>query len=327
MRHPAARRAATAEGKIMNEHITRMVYYMEVHLLYASFVCCVCWLLTSIRDGSATTKYWIWAATSLNFILPVGAIVGEIWASRFFWARPLGFMGALGVAITDNTRVAMALFFMWLGGGALMFARLFLRLRSDRLNAESISSESSIYNKAGFLAQGIPVRYVAKRHAPAVNGVLHPQISLPDGIEQLLDEPELNAVLIHELTHARRRDNLIRLMHEIIQGVLWFHPLVWFTGSRLALYRELSCDESVIQRSHGGDLVSALEKLANPERSFLLEATVSSFLSHRIAQLAGDRQRKSHAANTIMISVFCAALLSGIFSTVAHTACCFLARK
>jgi hypothetical protein len=46
---------------------------------------------------------------------------------------------------------------------------------------------------------------------------------------------------------------------------LWFHPLVWITGSRLALYRELSCDESVIQSGHGRDLVSALAKLANPE--------------------------------------------------------------
>jgi hypothetical protein len=60
-----------------------------------------------------------------------------------------------------------------------------------------------------------------------------------------------------------------------------------YTGSRLALYRELSCDESVIPNAHGGDLVSALAKLASPEEPFLLQATASSLISHRLARLAG----------------------------------------
>jgi Zn-dependent protease with chaperone function len=92
----------------------------------------------------------------------------------------------------------------------------------------------------------------------------------------LLSEPEINAVLIHELTHARRRDNLTRLIYEAGLCVLWFHPLVWLAGSRLALYRELSCDEPVIQSGHGGDLVSALTKLANPEGTLLQQTTAPS---------------------------------------------------
>ena len=57
----------------MLEHITRGLYYFEVHLLFASIVGLVAWVLTSIRGGSATTKYWIWVVTMLNFFLPVGA--------------------------------------------------------------------------------------------------------------------------------------------------------------------------------------------------------------------------------------------------------------
>ena len=40
---------------------------------------------------------------------------------------------------------------------------------------------------------------------------------------------------------------MIRLVHEAGVCAFWFHPLVWLTGSRLALYRELSCDESVLR--------------------------------------------------------------------------------
>ena len=55
-------------GKGMHEHITRALYYFEVHLLFASIVWCAAWVLTSIRQGSATMKYWIWVAALLNFI-------------------------------------------------------------------------------------------------------------------------------------------------------------------------------------------------------------------------------------------------------------------
>jgi beta-lactamase regulating signal transducer with metallopeptidase domain len=160
-----------------------------------------------------------------------------------------------------------------------------------------------------------------------VDGVLHPYISLPIGIDRLLSEHELNAVLIHELTHARRRDNLIRLIHEVSLCVLWFHPLVWIAGSRLALYRELSCDESVIQSAHGEELVSALAKLANPEKALLLQASASSFISHRLARLAAPPQPTYRAASMVLSSVFGAVLLWGICGTVAHTACCFFAKR
>jgi beta-lactamase regulating signal transducer with metallopeptidase domain len=160
-----------------------------------------------------------------------------------------------------------------------------------------------------------------------VDGVLRPHISLPKGIDRLLSERELNAVLIHELTHAKRRDNLIRLIHEVGLCGLWFHPLVWITGSRLSLYRELSCDESVIKSAHGADLISALAKLASPEETFLLQATASSFLTHRLALLAvAQPQRSCRAASALLALAFGAVLLASVFETVAHTACCFVAR-
>ena len=132
--------------------------------------------------------------------------------------------------------------------------------------------------------------------------------------------------MIHEITHAKRRDNLIRLVHEIGLCALWFHPLVWITGARLSLYRELSCDESVIRGARGRDLVSALAKLANPEQPFLLQAMASSFLSLRIAHLTMPQPRTGSVASRLLAMTFGAVLAMGVFQTVAHTACCFLAK-
>jgi beta-lactamase regulating signal transducer with metallopeptidase domain len=308
----------------MHEHIARVIYYAEVHLLFTSIVWLAAWILTSIPGGSATTRHWIWLATALNFMLPLGAIFDKLLAPRLSWATPLGVMGDVGVRIAENAPLAMVLW-VWLMGATLMLARLALRIRAEHRDAAA--DQGAFEPKRGFLAQGISVRFADARRGPAVEGLLHPHISLPYGIDRLLSKRELNAVLIHELTHARRRDNLLRLIYEVGLCGLWFHPLVWITGSRLALYRELSCDESVIQNAHGRELVSALAKLAHPENAFLLQATASSFIKRRLARLTGARPHRGHpVANALLSVVFGAVLLTAVFETVAHTACCFVAR-
>jgi beta-lactamase regulating signal transducer with metallopeptidase domain len=311
----------------MPEHITRGFYYVEVHLLFASIVWLAAWALTSIRGGSATTKYWIWVATSLNFIVPVGAVLDKMWASHLAWATPLSVVGDVGATLTRSAPLVAALGAVWLLGATLMAIRLGLRLRADRRAARAADGPGSPGPRPSLLAQGVPVRFAESRQAPAVDGVLRPHISLPSGIDRVLSEHELNAVLIHELTHAKRRDNLIRLVHELGLCGLWFHPLAWITGSRLSLYRELSCDEAVIRSAHGGDLVSALAKLASPEEAFLLQATASSFLGYRLARLASEPpQGRSRTASALLAIVFAAVLLGGVLETVAHTACCFIPR-
>ena len=306
----------------MHELITRGLYYLQVHLLYASIVWIAAWSLTSTLRGSATTKYWIWVATSFNFVFPLGALLDRYWTSLLLPASPLGVIGDMAGSISRSP-AASVLFGVWLAGATLMSTRLWLRVRAERRNTQKASRRDPM-----IVAHGVPVRFAASRQGPAANGVLRTHISLPDGIERLLSEHELNAVLIHEVTHARRRDNLIRLIHEAGLCVLWFHPFLWMTGSRLSLYRELSCDESVIQNAHGGDLVSALAKLANPEETFLLQSTASSFLSDRLARLiAAPPQRARRAASILLSLMFSAVLLWGFFGTVTHTACCFITRK
>jgi beta-lactamase regulating signal transducer with metallopeptidase domain len=163
----------------------------------------------------------------------------------------------------------------------------------------------------------------AMGEAPSVGGVLRPHISLPQGIDRLLSKAELEAVLIHEVIHARRRDNLIGLLHELALCGLWFHPLVWLTGFRLAMFRELSCDDSVIASSRGVDLVSALAKLAVPEDSHLLRAGAASLLSHRVARLTtSEPRRTNHAADWLLIAVFAGIFLGGVFGTIAHNPSC-----
>ena len=78
-----------------------------------------------------------------------------------------------------------------------------------------------------FLIQGTPVRFSLAGNGPVVDGVLRPRICRLYGIHRLLTKSGLNAILLHELTHARRRDNLIWLIHEIGLCLLWSRALAW----------------------------------------------------------------------------------------------------
>jgi beta-lactamase regulating signal transducer with metallopeptidase domain len=273
---------------------------MEIHLVYASIVCVAAWLLTSLPRGSATQKYWIWVATSINFLLPLSAVPDRFWPPRAAWFTS-------NVAALD-ARVALpatAIAVVWSIGAAVMAARLVVRIAAGRRDDGAAPS---------FLRDGVPVRFTASQRVPAVDGILRPRIALPAGLDRVLTADEFDAVLLHELRHAKRRDNLIRLVHEAALCLFWFHPLVWMTGARLALYRELSCDESVMD---GRDLVSALAKLAAPDDALLLQASASSFLTARLASLTAPDRRP---ANAMLAIAFGAILLCGAAGPVAHSA-------
>lgn len=309
----------------MHEQIARSMYYCSIHLLYASIVGILAWLLTSFRVASATTKYWIWVVAAFNFVVPSGALIDKLWATHLTWARPLG---AIGGPIWDMTegRTAVVLAAIWVSGTSFMLLRLILRLRNEsrELRPTAINDPEVISNIA---AIGYPVSFGDEDQGPAVLGIFFPHILLPIGIGKLLTQRELSAILLHEVEHARRRDNLIRVLYELSFCVLWFHPVLWLAGARMAFYRELSCDESVLRHAHGEALLSALAKLALPEQARVLEASASSHVSYRLLNLARSTQTTNRAASFILSSLFATALSVGTFQTIAHTACCFVLKR
>lgn len=308
----------------MREHVAPFIYYLEVHLLYASILCFLAWALTSIRGASATWKYWIWVATCLNFIVPLGGFFDHFGASTYSWGRQLGGLDAVGSGMSQHPVVGCLLGGVWLCGATMMFVRLLLRLQANHRDAHAACPRVL---RRSLIALGVPVRVSGTALTPSVKGFVRPSISLPESIGRLLSRHELNAVLMHEVTHAKRRDNLIGLIQELVLCGLWFHPLAWLTAFRLALYRELSCDDAVIARAHGAHLVTALAKLGQPEKPSLLQAHASSFMSVRVARLMSPQpEAPDFLANAMLAALFGALLLACILGTIVHTAHCFVVR-
>ena len=82
---------------------------------------------------------------------------------------------------------------------------------------------------------------------PGVLGIVRPRLLWPVGLSDRLSDPELESILAHEACHVDRWDNLSALVQVVVEHVFWFHPLVWWLGTRLVDARELACDEEVLQ--------------------------------------------------------------------------------
>ncbi|MCL2153974.1 MAG: M56 family metallopeptidase, partial [Oscillospiraceae bacterium] len=88
--------------------------------------------------------------------------------------------------------------------------------------------------------------------SPFVLGILKPQIYFPIG----LSEQEKSYVVLHEQTHVRRSDHIVKFAAYFILCLHWFNPLAWVAFILMGVDMEMSCDERVL-REMGGETKKA----------------------------------------------------------------------
>jgi len=95
------------------------------------------------------------------------------------------------------------------------------------------------------------VRHVELRlsehiQGPLAIGVMRALILLPVSALTALSPEQLEVVLAHELAHVRRADYLWNLLQTMVETLFFFHPAVWWVGSKVRQQRELCCDDIAI---------------------------------------------------------------------------------
>lgn len=85
------------------------------------------------------------------------------------------------------------------------------------------------------------VRVSDDERAPFVMGVFYPLLVLSR--RQLVRPGELETVIVHEVTHLRRGDMLVRCVQCVAGLVFFFWPVVAWVNRRIDRAREYACDE------------------------------------------------------------------------------------
>ena len=228
------------------------------HLLQSTLFGGAVWILTlALKTNRAAVRYWLWFAASVKFLVPFAPLF--VIGGQLHWrlapavaAAPVSIVmdqisqpftisspDAATVAVASSTLMPRVLFGVWLCGfaiGLFYWLRALRRIRAIRRTATPLD-----------LNLPIPVMSCAARMEPGVYGIRKPVLLLPEGITERLRPTQLEAVLIHEIWHVRRRDNLTGAIHMVVELIFWFHPLVWWIRTQLVAERERACDEEVIR--------------------------------------------------------------------------------
>lgn len=79
---------------------------------------------------------------------------------------------------------------------------------------------------------------------PFVMGIIKQKIYLPSNITK----EAMEYVILHEQTHIKRRDSLIKGIAFFVTILHWFNPLAWVSFFCMGSDMEMSCDETVIKQ-------------------------------------------------------------------------------
>ncbi len=208
----------------------------------------------------------------------------------------------------------------WFAASALLALRLVRRaLRVRQLSREPFSlplHDPRILQIAGACAHQLGLRHAPRLRwlpddlSPFVAGVFRQTVYLPRSARDWPSE-KCRMILLHELSHVRRRDPAAKLLLEVLLVVHWCNPFVWILRRSFLAACEDACDRRVLAAGfpaarYAGCLIDLAS--GKPDAPALhaalgsrsnLVSRIRRILSHPAENLG--RGRRSHQALAILL--------------------------
>jgi beta-lactamase regulating signal transducer with metallopeptidase domain len=155
----------------------------------------------------------------------------------------------------------------------------------------------------------------------AVPGLLPPMVVagwrrsrllLPAELLERLNATQRRALLLHELTHLKRGDHLVRLLEGVVGIAFWWLPIVRSIGGRLRACEEACCDAAVVarlpraRRDYARLLLDVIDFADPLPRHALPHATAmspSDGLEQRVRAILQQHEPKRRARSTAVLAI------------------------
>jgi GWxTD domain-containing protein len=213
---------------------------------------------------------------------------------------------------------------VWFAGIALFYLRSVgswigvVRLRRVGVCAATPEWQKRVAELASRLHVNSVVTLFESRlvDVPVVAGFLRPVILMPAGFLAGMPPEQLEYLLIHELAHVRRLDYFVNLLQKAVEGMLFYHPAVWWVSSVMSKERENCCDDVVLSiHPEPGRYASTLAALEQ-SRWTTVPAANGGNLSHRIRRIL-NRPERSHVAHmpvlaTVLLAISAALVFAAL---------------
>lgn len=230
------------------------------HLWQSTLFAAVAGLLTLVfGNNRAQIRYNLWLAASMKFLIPFSILINcggyfgrhsavrvaslpvvvEHFTESFIVSPSIVGAVTLTSSASSGNVICAVLGAIWAIGFIALVSSWWLRWRRVVAVLRAASPVHLPIDLKAMSSQAFI--------EPGVFGIFDPILLVPEGITEQLTLRQLEAILVHERCHVRRRDNVATAFHMVIEAVFWFHPVVWFLGARLTEERERACDEEVLR--------------------------------------------------------------------------------
>lgn len=218
---------------------------------------------TLLRRASPALLAALWTVVLLKFVIPLGPAL-PVSLSGFVEAMLAGADAGAGTSVAVATvpghagarstgavlwlLVQATLLSAYLGLVLWLLGRRIAGLRAVRRWAEGghpagddmLAAVARAAQRLGL--RRVPVVRVHQTAAtPQVIGLWRPILVVPAWLTARHDH--LTAALLHELAHVRRRDTWVHGLQLVVGTLLCAWPVVHWVNRRIAMYREMACDQ------------------------------------------------------------------------------------
>jgi bla regulator protein BlaR1 len=159
------------------------------------------------------------------------------------------------LAVAANRRIH-PFFPLWLTGAAVYFyliilhnlkiARFVKRAEKSEVNDADLTALLQKCREKMGIKAGICLMQSPHISIPALYGIFRPRILLPENAVKHFNLRQLEHILLHELSHYRRRDIPVNLLCCLIKAFYWFNPLINYAFSRMHQDQEKACDSMAL---------------------------------------------------------------------------------
>ena len=184
--------------------------------------------------------------------------------------------------------------------------RCALKLRDagyTRILPEPLFSVAMRCSKA-FAVPNVAIICSADAIGPVTLSFPHPVLILPNRFYTDVSEADFSSAICHELAHIHRHDFLLNLFYELVSVPVSFHPVLVWIKNRIALTRELACDEAaatkLASRTHYARSLLNLAQSANLGRiGTHSNAALGLFDTNTLEERIMNLLRKPNRSNRI----------------------------
>jgi bla regulator protein blaR1 len=154
--------------------------------------------------------------------------------------------------------------------------------------------------------------HIAEDRSPLLYGLRNYKILVPRIIlEEEMDH--LESVLLHEISHAKRKDNWKLLLLSISRSLFWYNPIVHLLSVEWHRDIELACDEHVLKFKGKQFLSSYVETLINLGRFTLVRNAGSKTYFAQMSSTISLKKRILHICHSDLKKNFTSVFLKLLF--------------